>query len=363
MRRCKKSTILAVAPFPPPVHGASRVSRAVIDSVLADCPSNLYVNEVNTGARWYSGKRAAAYHAERILRNLLGLAALLSARLRGNVVAYIGGAGGIGLWYQVATILLAKVLGAGVVFHHHSSNYLSKSPMLSMRMICRLMSTLDVHIFLSELMRRQFGRLYASSSRTVVCSNVAFVSLKSGANEQSRNGYRLIHISNLSQKRERWRLFRSSRSLRSRSVDVDLTLIGPATREVSEEIDRVVAEFREVRYLGSQGVETITSELDRADLFLFPTRYVHEAEPLVVLEALGRGVPVLASRRGSLPAILPSDWLVDDWGSAGMLVQSMMASPAGDQSARAAGVAEHLLSGSTDPKVAIFDRLKSLEPT
>ena len=42
------------------------------------------------------------------------------------------------------------------------------------------------------------------------------------------------------------------------------------------------------------------------DILLLPTRYVNEVEPLVILESLRNGVPVLANSRGCIDCLLPS---------------------------------------------------------
>jgi glycosyltransferase involved in cell wall biosynthesis len=43
------------------------------------------------------------------------------------------------------------------------------------------------------------------------------------------------------------------------------------------------------------------------DALMFPTRYVNEADPLTIHEAMSRGIPVIAYGRGCIPEIVSSD--------------------------------------------------------
>jgi glycosyltransferase involved in cell wall biosynthesis len=72
------------------------------------------------------------------------------------------------------------------------------------------------------------------------------------------------------------------------------------------------AEFgADVEHLGPIEPSAVDSFYRRLDVFVFPSRYVHEAEPMVVLEASRCGVPTIASRVGCLADMVPApDWLV-----------------------------------------------------
>lgn len=74
--------------------------------------------------------------------------------------------------------------------------------------------------------------------------------------------------------------------------------------------------------------EAIRSELDRADLFVLPSR--SEGMPRALLEAMARALPCVASRVGGVPEVLDSDFLVapGDAQALAMKLQSVLSDPA-----------------------------------
>jgi glycosyltransferase involved in cell wall biosynthesis len=70
-------------------------------------------------------------------------------------------------------------------------------------------------------------------------------------------------------------------------------------------IERRVASLgmeADVRLLGRTSHEDLDRIMDEADVFVHPT--LNDAFPLVVLEAMARGLPVVATREGAIPEMV-----------------------------------------------------------
>ena len=67
---------------------------------------------------------------------------------------------------------------------------------------------------------------------------------------------------------------------------------------------RLLAGAVDVDYLGPVYGEAKRDFYQRLDILLFPTRYINEAEPLVIHEAIRSGVHVMACARGAIGEVL-----------------------------------------------------------
>ena len=336
-----------IGPLPPPVHGASLVTARLLERVREHAPDVRVVDVGGSGT-------GARFAVSRVWAHLRALAVVVG--LPAGAIVYVSLSGGLGLWYQVPLFVAARVRGLRVVAHHHSYAYLTAraAPMV---LVTRLLGPRDRHLFLSGIMRTAFLRRYSSRADHQVVSNAHVVPVPAVSMPRPASGSPvLVHVSNLSVSKGSVAAVGACEALRRRDPRVGLTLVGPCGDE--ETAAAIAAAGDAVRWLGPLPTEGVYEALDGADVFLFPSSYVNEAEPLVVLEALSRGVPVIATRRGALPELLPAEWLVEtpDPDEIAARVEALCSGPTwrADAAARARALFEARRADS-DPVALVLD--------
>jgi glycosyltransferase involved in cell wall biosynthesis len=119
-------------------------------------------------------------------------------------------------------------------------------------------------------------------------------------------------------------VLQANRELASRRLPLKLKLI-VAGNFVSMDEKLEFDRFRQnpeangaISYLGFVSGRQKDQLLEDADLFLFPTRYHGENQPVNLIEAMAFGLPIITTRWRSLPEMLPLDYpgLVKDQNSA-----------------------------------------------
>jgi prepilin-type processing-associated H-X9-DG protein len=119
--------------------------------------------------------------------------------------------------------------------------------------------------------------------------------------------YRLIMVGTLSQMYKGHDVLLKALARLPKQLDYELAIVGSGTFRPS--IEKLAADLglgHRVVFLGEIAAgDAVRTELDKADLFLMPSR--SEGLPRALIEAMARGLPCIGSNIGGIPELLPQD--------------------------------------------------------
>jgi glycosyltransferase involved in cell wall biosynthesis len=284
-------TILAVVALPPPAHGQALVTQAIIDKLSA---TNVCLKVINTSPG--SLQKGLKYHRKRMAAILWrALPAILGRR---DGVLYTTVEAGLGICYNFLVALSARAVGLQIVLHHHTSSY-AKIYHRRFDWLSRLAGKQAFHVALDEAMARDLQAKYSSIERVVVVHNASYVGRPA---IEDRGDRRLAcgFMSNLTREKGLDFFLDFFRAARNAELDLQAVLAGPATsREIKELVAAAQREFgNTLNFLGPVAGPSKEAFFRSIDIFLLPTRHKAEAQPLVILEAMSYGVPVVTSQQG-----------------------------------------------------------------
>jgi len=298
-------SVLVIGPMPPPVTGYSVVTEFMIERLKETAD----VETIDISAD--SLVRDAFYHLWRVARVSRALWALASRPARRGRILYLAVSGGAGVVYDLLLVSVARARAYRIFIHHHAFAYLDRHSRLTAALMS-LAGSAATHICLCPTMASRLRERYPQAIRTTVLSNAAFIAPAAAERPPRQGPIRLGFLSNLTPEKGLDTAIETFRLLRAVGSDVVLTIGGPApTPEARGLIDRAGIEFGPaLDYRGPVYGAAKGRFFGDLDVFLFPTRYANEAEPLVMLEALAAGVPVIATPRGCI---------ADDLGEGGVI--------------------------------------------
>lgn len=294
-------TVLVAAQLPPPINGLSTVNALVVES-LSENGSPLILDlspppGATTVRKYFSRTRST----------LKAIRCILSRQVGNNAVLYMPSDGGIGLLANILMALVARTIAVRLYVHHHSFAYLNRRSRL-MDALIRLAPKGTCHVVLCEEMGERLERAYGSAwrssrSRRLVVSNAFLLPAAApAARVGADRPLTLCHVSNLTVAKGAIVFIDLFKRLRAEGIDVRARIAGPATEpEVKATLKRAQAEHAGYfEWLGPVYGEAKTALLQDCDVFVFPTAYANEAQPLVLLEALAAGLPIATIRRGCI---------------------------------------------------------------
>ncbi|KQV83880.1 glycosyltransferase family 4 protein [Rhizobium sp. Root1220] len=287
--------IVAIGPLPPPLHGYSLATAGMMALLTEDNTTTVQNMSPPVGAG------AFRRHATKLLRAIGACARLFRQRKHADKACYVGCEGGLGLVYTLQIVVFARLLAYPVYLHHHSFSYI-ETPRLLMRLVLVLGGNKLAHIFLCDMMRDRFIDTYDRRIRCKTVSNAAYVQPQSENPPVERTDLVIGMLSNLSREKGLETFVALARHARDEGHPLKAILAGPV-RDPSNlaMINVAVADLGgTLEYRGPLYDDAKSAFYRDIDVFIFPTTYSNEAQPMVLFEAKAAGNSVITHDRGCI---------------------------------------------------------------
>lgn len=285
--------------LPPPVHGQSLVNASVARAATElGGAGRVEICDIGPGAN----KFGLQYHLTRVSRVLGAAARLLRGGRRPGRRFYTVFESGFGVGYNFLLVGLARLLGHDVVLHHHTSEH-AFVRQGRFALLQKLMGPRGLNVALSEEMAENLRILYPDMPPIMVSHNACHIAPPDDlAPRAPRDGgkLRVGFLSNLCREKGLDVVLDVAGKCRARGLDVTFVFAGPT---VGEEAASMLAEGREklgdmIEAIGRVDKKAKEDFFRSIDVFLFPTRYRYEAQPLVLLEAMSFGLRPVTTNCG-----------------------------------------------------------------
>jgi len=217
-------------------------------------------------------------------------------------LVHIHVATGGSFWRKALFAAVARRFGVPVVLHLHGSEmkaFYAAQPALVKRMIVGQLEAAARVVALSESWRRFVAEI-APRAKTAVVPNA--VDIADVAPARERPARQILFLGRVGERKGVFDLLPAFAAARAVNSRLELTIGGDGAiaraRRAAQRLG--VADHVDLRgWVGPRGREALFA---RADVFVLPSRA--EGLPMSVLEAMARGLPVIATPVGGLPELI-----------------------------------------------------------
>ena len=312
-----KKNILFILHLPPPVHGSSLVGQSIRSSKIInntfDCR---YLNLLVSRTINETGKSSFL----KVFRFIgVWFQLLLEIIKKKPDVCYLAlTATGAAFYKDVLLVILLRIFQVKKVYHLHNKGInLNQSGSINKFLYSFVFKNAEV-ILLSRHLYKDVES-FVPESRIHICPNGI---------EDTTNGFeprlyredkpvKILFLSNLIETKGVSVLLKACALIQQKDIDFECDFIGAEGDLNATQFAEIVTRNQlstKVKYLGKKYGKDKHEALSNADIFAFPTFYSNECFPLVLLEAMSAGLPVVSTFEGGIPDIVEN-------GVSGFLVQ------------------------------------------
>lgn len=313
-----KKTICMIGPFPPPINGQSVALDILINSNRIQ---ELYsVVKIDYSPKKYLNKFVKIPY--KILCNYKMLSQLRKAIRKQEVdIFYLtisSSNQGLLRDYLIAKTIFHYNPDAKFVIHHHGGNFRSFYNKLTGRRksyVDYYLKHVSCVIVLTEKLRNLFAGLVPDEKIRVVSNGISDSSIVPKNDILSRieslsynRELNIVYLSNMIRTKGYFELLQSAEILLDKKLKFKMTFAGAFKESNEKELFLEYIRQHElqnvIQYLGVVTGVDKTALLSTNDIFVLPTYYPNEGQPISILEALAAGMVVITTNHGGISDVV-----------------------------------------------------------
>jgi glycosyltransferase involved in cell wall biosynthesis len=303
-----KSKVLFVFKLPPPINGATVVNNNIFSSTkIKKQFACTFINYGTTKKTTLSGKLTINKFV--IYLNALGRFLIKVLFNRYDLVYLTIAPTGTAFFKDSIFVLFSKIFSSRVIIHLHGKgirnaaeknsilNYYYKWIFKNTKVIC-----------LSEILMKDIQEIYLEKP-FILPNGIGVPEGDWKINDKKIEVIpKIIYLSNFIKSKGVLDLIEALEILKRNDINFSAQLIGAPSDEIDIiKITKLIKNKKLdqfIDFVGPKYHEEKYSVLSEANIFVFPTYYVHECFPLVILEAMAFGLPVISTSEGAISEIV-----------------------------------------------------------
>lgn len=303
---CKQKTLL-ITPLPPPIHGSSMVSQWIKDSDLlndefdmdfVNLSTSRKVEEIQKGGLWLNMKKAG-----RFVFAFLHVFWLLCTR-RYDLCYLAITCHGKPFLKDFPFVMLCKMFRKKIVIHQHNKGMSKDVDKWPYRWALPKAYSNTKVMLLSNHLYEDVSRV-VKKEQILICPNgIPYVPFYMSSSENKTP--HILFLSNLIESKGVFFLLEACRILKEKGVDFICDFVGKESKDISKESFNI--EVKKMRledriiYHGPKYNEEKEYYWQQATIYTSPT--FDDCFPLVIIEAMQHGLPVVTTNEGGIPDIV-----------------------------------------------------------
>lgn len=311
-----KSKILFFTSFPPPNTGQTIATKLIYESI----DPYFYLNKINIVDKKRLSRDSGKFSLSVFFFLCKNLAKLVFSLHKKNYdfvyVVYAPSSFALVRDFLI-TLIVKKFSKAKLIAHIHSGNYgVNFNSPIKNKMFSYIINKVDRLIFLSPMLNNlnnivsvnKIFYLTNMISKDVICNSIEVFNKIN--NKKNRVNIKIYYISNMIKEKGYEDVLNAAEIYKNNySPNFILYLVGGwKSPELLKEIENklsVTGLSDQVKIVGEVRDRSIIKEffLD-ADIFVLPTYYSIEAQPLSIIEALNASTPVVSTFHASIPEMI-----------------------------------------------------------